>query len=183
MDLRSKILTAFESLEQKRSLLENQLDEIETDLLAVPEGPGKWSVNQVLVHLSNAEFGTLRYIQKKMQGIDSLKPSNAWSGIRAIFLKWLLDSSLRYKMPKQLPEPSNETSYEELRQQFDKNRASLKSLIETFPEEALDKLIFRHPFAGRFSMYQTVLFLEEHYKHHLRQVNRILQVVANRGKK
>ena len=85
------------------------------------------------------------------------------------------------KMPQNLPEPSNELSYDELKVQFDKNRASLKELIETFPQEALDKMIFKHPLAGRFSLLQTIAFLDSHYSHHEKQIDRILDSVENRG--
>ncbi len=181
MDLRNEILMAFDSLELQRKQVEDQLNRLDAQLLVVPEADGKWSINQVLAHLSNSEFGTIRYIHKKMLGIDSLKKKNISSRIRSKLLKWLLESPLKYKMPKQLPEPSNEKTFEELKGQFEKNRAAIKELISTFPDEALDKLIFRHPFEGRFSLLQTVVFLEDHYNHHVKQIDRILASVENRG--
>lgn len=182
MDLRTKIVRAFESLENMRRQLEQRLDQIDDRVLSIPEGDGKWSVNQVLAHLSNAEFGSLRYIRRKMQGIGSLGNSNIWSVIRFRLLKWSLDAPLRYKMPGQLPQPSNEMSFNELKVQFDKNRQAISELILSFPEESLDKLIFKHPFAGRFSLHQTIHFMEDHYNHHLKQIDRILKSVENRGK-
>lgn len=177
MKLRTEVLSAFESLENQRSRLEEKLDQLDAQLLCIPEAEGQWSVNQVLTHLSNAEFGILRYIEKKMQGMDSLKDKNAWSMVRSVLLKGLLLSPLKYKMPKQLPEPSNELSYDQLKHQFTKNRQRIEALIKSFPEEALDKLIFRHPFAGRLSLYQTLIFMKDHYSHHLKQIDRILQAV------
>ncbi|MEP2024013.1 MAG: DinB family protein [Reichenbachiella sp.] len=181
MIVRNDILAAFDLFELKRIELENRLDNLNPELFSIPEKEGKWSVNQVLAHLSNSEFGTLRYIQKKMQGLDDVGVKNISSSVRSKLLKWLLDSPLRYKMPKQLPEPSTEITFEELKMQFEKNRASIKELIETFPEESIDKLIFKHPFAGRFSLLQTIAFLEDHYNHHVKQIDRILASVENRG--
>lgn len=181
MGSRDKILDAFDSLEGKREKLEERLDQVDPANLFIIEKEGKWSVNQVLTHLSNSEFATVRYIQKKMLGIDSVGNKGFISIVRSKLLKWLLDSPLRYKMPKQLPEPSNEKSYQELKSQFAKNRGSIKELIESFPEKDLDKLIFKHPFAGRFSLYQTITFLEDHYNHHVKQIDRILASVENRG--
>lgn len=181
MDLRTKILTAFDSLENMRNELEKRLELCEVDWLAIPESESKWSVNQVLTHLSDAEYGTLRYIKKKMQGMDSLGKSDLLSRIRSKLLHWLLRSPYRYSMPKQLPQPSNELTLDELKARFNKNRIEFQKLLQTFPEESLDILIFKHPFAGRLSLHQTILFMEDHYLHHLKQIDRVLKSVENRG--
>lgn len=181
MDVRSEILEAYDSLEFQRVQLEERLNKMDDKLFYIPQGEGKWSINQVLAHLSNSEFGTLRYIQKKMLGMDSLGEASLSAKLRSKLLKFLLDSRVKFKMPRQLPEPSKEISYDELKNQFAINRSALKELIEDFPEEALRKLIFKHPFAGRFSLYQTVGFLEDHYNHHIQQIDRIITEVENRG--
>lgn len=181
MDARNEVLEAFDSLEFRRTQLEVRLNKMDDRLFFIAQGEGKWSINQVLAHLSNSEFGTLRYIRKKMLGIDSLKETSFGAQLRAKLLKLLLDSQIRFRMPKQLPEPSKEIGYDELKNQFAKNRMAIKELIEAFPEEHLEKLIFRHPFAGRFSLYHTIVFLEDHYNHHIKQIDRIIEVVENRG--
>jgi len=181
MELKIEILKAFDSLELRRKNVECRLDQLDATGFTNPEREGSWSVNQVLAHLSNAEFGTVRYIQKKMQGMNSLGQRNFSSKIRAQLLKWFLNSPVKFKMPKKMPEPTNDLSFSELKMQFDKNRAMLRELIESFPQEDLDKLIFKHPFAGRFSLHQTIVFLENHYKHHEKQIDRILVSVENRG--
>ncbi|WP_422359267.1 DinB family protein [Reichenbachiella sp.] len=181
MDARSEILEAFDSLEFQRVQLEERLNKMDDDLFFVPQSEGRWSINQVLAHLSNSEFGTLRYIRKKMLGMDALGETSLGAKLRSMLLKLLLDSKIKFKMPRQLPEPSKEISYVELKNQFEKNRLALKELIESFPEEALGKLIFKHPFAGRFSLHQTIKFLEHHYNHHIQQIDRIIKAVENRG--
>lgn len=181
MELRNEILEAIGRLEQRRRQLENRLDKIDSSILYMPERSGKWSVIQVLTHLSNAEFGALRYIQKKMQGLDSVGMKSFFSSFRSRLLTWMLNSPLKYRMPKQLPEPSNESTFEELKSQFEKNRVAYRELVQTFPEDGLNKLIFKHPFAGRFSLLQTITFLDDHYAHHELQINRILKSVENRG--
>ncbi|UXX78848.1 DinB family protein [Reichenbachiella carrageenanivorans] len=179
--MRTEILKAFEVLEQNRLDLFRRLDGVDSGFLTIPEKEGLWSVNQVLTHLSISELGTLRYVKKKMQGLDSLKSRDAFSQLRAVFLKWMLKSSLKFKMPKQLPPPTSDISYEELKMQFSKHREELRVLLESFPEEGLDLLVFKHPFAGRFSLLQTVAFLDHHFSHHLKQIDRILREVEDRG--
>lgn len=177
MDQRNEILNSLDSLEVLRHQLEHRLDKVEDAKLYIPQEEGKWSIIQVLSHLVYIEKGIVQYINKKMLGRASLKKKNIIASLRFRLLKRLLDSSARFKMPKILGEPSNEKTIEELKGEFVQSRIVLKKLVLDFPEEEFDKLIFKHPFAGRFSMQQTIDFIYDHYNHHIRQIERILKVV------
>jgi len=52
-------------------------------------------------------------------------------------------------------------------------RGNLKRFIEALSPEKMGVAIFRHPFAGYLTITQTFKFLEEHLKHHVKQIERI----------
>lgn len=171
----ARIKRAFESLEEKRKNLESQLEASHERLLMRPSEEGGWSIHQVLVHLSDAETAIIQYIENKMKGNQPLKRQGVSSYLRYRLLKLLLNLPIKYKMPKQLSEPSSEIPYEEIKERFTNNRRALKKLVDSFPEELLSKLIFRHPIAGRLSLYETIGFMEDHYMHHRKQIQKILR--------
>ena len=169
------LISAFNELERQRSELWELLDKINDESLGLPESPSTWSVNQVLLHLAVAEKGTLSYINKKRLAKDKLTKAGIQSKLRFIFLKLILKMPIKYKMPKQLPDPSNDIGFELVKQQFDSNRAEFKALIALVPEDELDLQVFKHPFLGRFSLLQTLMFMKDHFDHHIIQIKRILK--------
>lgn len=172
-----QLLAAFSLLEQQRETLWALLDTVDEEKLKVPEKEGAWSVNQVLVHISNAEKGTTDYINYKIENNSKLSKTGLGAKLRYGFLKGMLKLPLKYKLPKQLAQPSNEVGYLELKEQFQSNRSALKDLIENISIELASQNIFKHPFLGRFNLLQTVEFLKEHVAHHEIQIKRIIHVV------
>jgi hypothetical protein len=53
-------------------------------------------------------------------------------------------------------------------------RGELAALVESFPPVLLDRLVFRHPFAGRMTLAHALGTLQAHLDHHIPQVERAL---------
>jgi hypothetical protein len=51
-------------------------------------------------------------------------------------------------------------------------RRELDELVRSFPPELLDRLVFRHPYAGRMTLAHALGTLEAHLDHHIPQVER-----------
>lgn len=170
----------FNRLESMRLSLAQELGSMEYASFTQPELPGKWSLAQVVAHLIQAEDSSLMYVQKKMQGLHHL-PKAGWG---ARFRLWLLYLSqvlpLKFKAPAVVAQPPGNETPSDIFLRWEKSRAGLRQLLETFPDGEKTRLIYRHPLAGRFTLQQCLLFFEYHIQHHLRQVRRVKGVVAKK---
>jgi hypothetical protein len=57
-------------------------------------------------------------------------------------------------------------------------RNELITFIESHEAAFGRHLAYRHPYAGRMTMHQMLIFLNDHMAHHLRQVDRIIKSVS-----
>ena len=166
------ILDKYQLLEQRNKAIMDELEQLESDALYRRLRPDSWNIIQVLNHVRVAEEGTLGYIKKKMKygGIKSTDWSNP---IRARLMTVVNNSSLRFKMPSVLKPPSDEGSIPEIKAQWAELRVSWKEYIRNFPEEYLDKAVFKHPIFGRLSLTQAMDSMITHQNHHYKQIKRI----------
>jgi uncharacterized damage-inducible protein DinB len=164
----------FDRLEGARRQVLAHLEGHDRGELNRPRADGGWSALQVLHHVITAEAGTLRYISKKMQGGTSLPRVGVLSRLRRLGLQAAMISRLRFKAPAVAAEVPDEIDPEELRARWNEVRTGWKTLLEAFPEETLDRMVFRHVLVGLMGLPDTLAFLQSHLEHHGRQVERVL---------
>jgi hypothetical protein len=144
--------------------------------LSASPAKGKWSINQILIHLLTSEQLTLAYVKKKSLGVDGLKNSGAWELLRMEILKWSQRLPfLKYNAPIYVVANTPEAvSFQELERRWTLTRMELHQFLDTIEESNMRKLIYKHPVAGRFDIIQCLMFMSEHYHHHLPQIKRLL---------
>jgi hypothetical protein len=169
----------FERLERhKRELLEGVSGRDDAWLNRAP-APGAWSIVQVVSHLVLSETGTLTYIGKKLQGPrEEIPRAGASAALRVRALSLALASPLKRQAPERVRPPGDPEPFDSVRGRWDELRSRWREQLENYPEELLGKAIFRHPFAGRFSMAQTLRFTDDHLQHHARQVERFKSLLG-----
>jgi hypothetical protein len=174
--LNSILKIHFERLEGERISLLTTLATVSEKTLSSSPASGKWSVNQILIHLLTSEKLTLAYLRKKSLGIDQLKNSGPWEWIRINILKWSQRLPvLKYKAPKYvLSNTPDALPLEELERRWTSVRMELRQFLDTVKDSDVRKLIYKHPVAGRFDVVQCLMFMREHYHHHLPQIKRLL---------
>ncbi len=162
----------FSKLEAQRKKLFAELNRLSESQLSASAGDGVWSINQVLMHLLQAEQGTLKYMRKKNQA-DTLPPAGFGAFFRSTMLTLVLRSPLRFKAPKRIGEPSSTASFAEIFQAWDETREQIRHFLADLPETRLKSAIFFHPRGGYFNVFHTLQFFIEHIKHHKKQIKRI----------
>ncbi|MEO9482221.1 MAG: DinB family protein [Ekhidna sp.] len=131
-----------------------------------------WSIIQVLSHLNSAEKASLKYMQKKMQAGEGMKNSGATNALRMWLCNGVLKSSLKWKAPSYVSKPAS-YSFEEIKSKWAETRASIEAFVDDFPEEWLNKLVYKHPMGGRQNLDRAVDSFVYHQIHHVHQINRI----------
>ena len=145
-------------------------------LLHHPEHGG-WNVFQLTEHILNSEGGTLRYIKNKIKHTKNFKKSSIHNNVSYLVLKMALQSRFKFKAPKVvLPSAENTYSdFQKLLNEWTTIRQDFEELLHNLPSDLTDKLIFKHPIAGRFNIFQTLGFMYYHLEHHLPQLKRLLK--------
>ena len=164
----------FERLEETRREVLARLEGRDAARLNRPRGDGGWSVVQILAHVITAEAGTQRYVSKKMLGGAGLPRSGIASRLRLIALQVANASPLRFRAPAGTGDVPTEIDPEDLLSRWEAVRAGWRELLDGFPEELLDRMVFRHALVGLMGLPDTLSFLRSHLAHHARQVERLL---------
>lgn len=162
-------------LEECRNRLLDELEGLEDALLNQPAAEGKWSVNQIIAHLIQVEQLTNSYIQRKAQQQDMLEHAGPAHMLRSLLLKMALNSGMKFKAPEAVAKVPEQASLKSLRTQWDLTRYQLEDTLTELPQQLLDKCLFRHPYAGMLTLPQALTFLQDHFHHHARQINRLRQ--------
>jgi hypothetical protein len=172
--MQEQLRRRFERLEDTRRDVLVRLEGHDRARLNRPRADGGWSALQVLQHVITAEEGTLRYISKKMLGGRSLPRAGLKSRLRLLALQATLASPLRFRAPGATGDVPDETDPAELGTRWEAVRVSWTELLDGFPGELLDRMVFRHGLVGLMGLYDTLDFLQAHLDRHARQVERVL---------
>jgi hypothetical protein len=164
----------FERLEATRRGVLVRLDGHDRETLNRRRADGGWSALQILHHVINAEAGTLRYTSKKMLAGTSLPRAGLMSRLRLLALQAANASSFRFRAPAGTGDVPSEGDPDGLRTRWDDVRKGWVELLDGFPEELLDRMVFRHAIVGLMGLPDTLDFLQSHLDHHARQVERRL---------
>jgi len=171
----SKLESRFNKLENSRLQLFAKLEKKDESELNFHPGKYKWSVIQVMHHLIITEQLSTGYINKKLTYRTNIKKSGLGAAIRFFVLKSMLQMPFRFKAPKIVSEVPDNGNFKETKNQWDQVRKEMRELLDNLPEEFLNKNIFKHAIAGKMNIYQTLSFMEEHFKHHVKQIDRIMK--------
>jgi uncharacterized damage-inducible protein DinB len=158
------------SLEKSRNRLLDELEGFDEELLTAQPAEGKWSINQIILHLIQVEKFTTGYVQNKLQKNTPLKSSAFSNKLKFILLKLALKSTKKFVAPAPVANVPNTETLLNLRKQWDNTRFSLEDLLNDLPAHSLNKYYFKHPSVGPLTIPQTLGFLQDHFNHHLRQI-------------
>ena len=165
----------FNALQEQKENLLGQVKSISPDTFNYKPAPGKWSINQILMHLITSEKLSIGYMKKKSLGVDQLRNSGIMEKIRIGFFIISQRLPLKYKAPRVVVDKTPQAgSLTELIQQWDAVRSELADFLERIEDKNVYKVIYKHPFAGRLDVAQTMIFFREHIIHHSPQIFRIL---------
>ena len=164
----------LERLEASRARALSIVAAHEAAALNRPPAPGRWSALQVLHHVVESEAATLGYVRKKMLAGTSLPPAGLASRLRRAAVALVLALPVRVRAPAVAASVPDVVEPAALRARWDEVRAGWRELVAAFPAELEGRLVFRHPFAGRMGLADTLAFLQAHLDHHVPQVERAL---------
>ena len=169
-----QLKTLYDQLEQERRELIAELSKLGSGQFHHAP-PGKWSICQILAHLIHAERLSIRYMTKKIQGIETYRDTGWWEEVKMFLLKASQRLPFKFKAPSVvvLSTPTY-SGLDELNQDWGASRAELMSLLSGFKDDSVNKRVYRHIVAGILNVKHALIFFREHFHHHLPQVRRLI---------
>lgn len=159
-----------------------QLNELTDDLLGSIDdvAPDKlqekgrgWSIMQVFSHLEMSEAASLNYMKKKILAGKDMPRVSAMGKFKMGVTNALLKSPLRWKAPSYISNPKGDYSLDEIKSKWSKTREEVTAYVAEYPDEFLDRAVFRHPMSGRQGLGEALDSMIYHVYHHKHQVKRI----------
>lgn len=167
----------FKKLEHKKEVLLKEIISLPEEIYFHQPLNGGWSVAQAVNHIFLSEKLSLAYLQKKISYPENIPLINLKSRGAIFFLKMVLRSPYKAKAPVTLnmQGPQNILSQEELVKEWGLLRMDIITFIEIHEPAFGKHLVYRHPYAGRLTMLQMLIFLNEHFASHMRQIKKIIK--------
>ena len=139
--------------------------------LAFRAGGKGWNALDVVQHLALVEESVVGYARKKLLAPPQPVPWNG--GLRLIALVAVLRSPARVAAPAAQVIPQETLPLDALSERWRAAGAALRDVVLALPAERAKGLLFRHPIAGPLDPSGTLVFLDEHVRHHEAQLARI----------
>ncbi len=163
-ELDAELTSLFESL---KDFSDSQLNRQSNE--------GKWSILQNIHHLIQSEDASQKYIVKKLSFNPVLKKSGIANGFRAFILGIYMKNGPKRKAPELINTDNlpNDTKFWETVKLWKDQRKNLKTFLETLEPELYNKQLYKHPAAGKLDIYQMLNFFQQHFRRHLRAIEKI----------
>ena len=171
--MKQKTEEAFNRLEKQRHKLQSFYKEFSGEQLKFKPDPGSWSMVQVLRHLVTAESQSLKLMKRKISRADELASVNVQARGRALLLKIALALPLKFKAPKIAEVQEEAPDFEKLLNEWTQVRNDFHALLSETGDENYAKTVYQHPRAGYLTLKQAIEFMEDHIRHHQKQIERI----------
>jgi uncharacterized damage-inducible protein DinB len=162
-------------LDSRREALIAELEAMDAATLHFRPEPDAWSIVQVVNHLERVDHGAVQMMQHPtaLAGKLRRRPKNI---VGYAILRIVLATGIRVSMPpkvKAMVTPSADGSLSELRDRWRESAAALEKYFERFTKADRRRLVALHAVGGPLTPERLLLFIDRHFRHHLRQIRRI----------
>ena len=173
--MNARLQNLYNEIETQRKMLQHSLIGASEEKLN-KHPAGKWSVNQIVAHLIAAENLSIRYLNKKILGINDLKDSGLLEESKMILLVVSQRLPLKFKAPKiVVDQTSPETDLNKLIAAWDSTRLELKNVLERIENQHIKRKVYRHVRVGMLNIQHALKFIGEHVGHHTPQIKKLLK--------
>jgi len=170
-----RIAETLNYLDTERGELHDAVELVPPALREQQPGPDRWSVAQVLQHLTLIENRIAKLVGKRIAGAraEGLGPELETSPIlNTRHAAKIADRSFRVTAPEEIRPPSDvdaASAWTALEQ----SRETLRAAVLSGDGLALSEVMHPHPVLGEINLYQWILFVGSHEVRHTAQVREI----------
>jgi len=171
---KEKLLKSLIELDSYKKAILTDFNSLNLSQLHFKPGKNEWSLIQIVEHLVLSEMASTNYVSKKLLNTNLLKGDSPITKFRFSLLNLLMKSPFKFNAPSKAKIiPSQRPKLSDLELKWNIARQTMHKIIESNNETVLDKLIWKHPFAGRFNFNEMLNFCLIHLKRHFKQMMEI----------
>jgi len=176
MDQKEIIAEILDYIDNVRNDILKMVSRCDEKILNYKPKPEKWSILEILQHLSKMEIIFYLTIKNALSQNPLEKVPDTKYRIDGFTRKFLLDKKNKLKTP-QAAEPKGNVLYNNIIEELKKNRENLKELIRSISGKNLFKQCTSHPYGeGKFvNVFQWIDLLGTHEEKHKKQIEEIIQ--------
>jgi hypothetical protein len=172
----SEVYAANDAIREKLKAVLAGLTDVQADVL--PDGE-KWTIAQIVEHLSIVEDGMMRISAKLLKQAEASGAASADGSIKfsGDFLGKISEARhARVEAPERVRPTGTKTIAESL-VKLDENRQNLHGLRPLFESIECSDFKFPHPAFGDLTAHEWLLLVGGHEARHLRQIQKILEKI------
>jgi len=169
MNAPSSIATLRTALNADRRLLRAAVERVPESLRTVKPAPDRWSVAEVLEHLSIVERGALMLVRALIQEAPAVDEPAALTALDRDFLK---NRTRRITAPDRI-QPTGTISVETALAALESSREELLAVLSEAEGRDLSKVTQPHPALGPLDGYQWIAIIGGHEMRHSLQIDEI----------
>jgi hypothetical protein len=168
-------------LDDNRAVLRAAVDGVPQNLRETRPAPDRWSVAEVLEHLTRVEDGLTRLLTKRLAEAHAASPfrsdAETSSVVAMIDNELLVDRSHRITAGERVI-PSGELTANAAWSTLEISRGKLKELVRGYDGLDISAVVFPHPVLGPINAFQWFVFIGTHEARHAGQIREIGQTEA-----
>lgn len=175
--MHSRIAEALDYLDMERADLRAAMELVPSTLREKPPAPDRWSVAQVLQHLTMIESRIVPLVKRLVTGARAagLGPELETSSIlNTRHAEKIADRSFRVTAPDGTVPPADITA-ESAWAALEQSRQALREAVAAGDGLALSEVKYPHPVLGEINLYQWILFVGSHEIRHTSQIREIAE--------
>ena len=173
--LHPRIEELLEHLEETRGALLDAVQRVPLGRREARPGDGRWTVGEVLDHVSRVEAGYARLLTKRVTDARARGIANETetaSILGTVESGPLVDRGRRLQAPE-IVAPRGGATVSEGLAALEASRAAVRAALTDASGLALGTLTQQHPYFGTLNMYQWGVFLGYHDLRHAEQVREV----------
>lgn len=169
-----RLISRFKRYDQSRRALLEELATLPPGKLTEIDGPGKWSILQVVQHIIRAESTVLQNRPNPSLLVHKNPNLRDHFGYLAVLFVLLFDIPVPVPGSGMAPN-DNETTLKELKNEWDRNIGWLKDYLNHLTATAAKHAVFSHPVTGPLTPARALQIAQLHLNTHRRHIARIRQ--------
>ncbi len=148
-----------------------------SEATALPEGE-KWSIQQIVEHLSMVEFGTSRICARILGEAEAAgKPSDGHVVISGVIEEMSADLKDRKVEAPERVHPTGQLSIDQAFTKMEENRKAFSEMRPVLESFDLSDHKFPHPYFGDITAPEWMIVMGGHEARHIRQIEKLLEKI------